>query len=99
MGKLNKLALAVNGIPLIKYMLSQLTNSHLQELVVVLGYRADQAVALMADPAQKRVINLDYQQGQMSSVHCGLKALTENYDGVMICLCDLPLLMHITSGS
>ena len=92
MGKLNKLALAVNGIPLIKYMLKQLTDSHLQELIVVLGYHADQAAVWMADPAQKRVINLDYRQGQMSSVHCGLTALTQHYDGVMICLCDLPLL-------
>jgi molybdenum cofactor cytidylyltransferase len=38
------------------------------------------------------VINSAYREGQMSSVHCGLEALTQPCDGVMICLADQPLL-------
>jgi molybdenum cofactor cytidylyltransferase len=38
------------------------------------------------------VINPDYRDGQMSSVHRGLAALSRPCDGVMICLVDLPFL-------
>ena len=38
------------------------------------------------------VINPHYREGQMTSVHAGLAALSHPCDGVMVCLSDQPLL-------
>jgi molybdenum cofactor cytidylyltransferase len=38
------------------------------------------------------VENTHYREGQMTSVHRGMRALTEPCEGVMVCLSDQPLL-------
>jgi molybdenum cofactor cytidylyltransferase len=61
-------------------------------VVVVLGHEADSARALLAELPLKVVFNPHYGEGQMTSVHCGLQALSGPCEGVMICLSDQPLL-------
>lgn len=92
MGAVNKLALPVDGQPLLRRTAQTLLASRLQELVVVLGHEADQARKLIEDLELKIVCNERYQEGQMTSVHCGLEALSGVYEGVMIGLADQPLL-------
>lgn len=92
MGAINKLALLVDGQPLLRRIAQTLLASRLQELVVVLGHEADQARSLIEDLELKTVYNEHYKEGQMTSVHCGLEALTGIYKGVMINLADQPLL-------
>ena len=92
MGELNKLLLAVDGETLLSHTVKTLLASRLGEVVVVLGHQADAAQVLLHDFALRTVVNDDYREGQMSSVHCGLAALTRPCDGVMICLIDQPLL-------
>jgi molybdenum cofactor cytidylyltransferase len=92
MGATNKLALAVDGEPLLRRTVKTLLASQLAELVVVLGHQAEQARALLWGLTVPTVVNDAYREGQMSSVHCGLAALTRPCDGVMICLADQPLL-------
>lgn len=92
MGATNKLALAVDGEPLLRHMVKTLQASRLAEVVVVLGHHAEEAQGLLQGLGVGTVINSAYQEGQMSSVHCGLEALTRSCDGVMICLADQPLL-------
>ena len=92
MNGINKLMLAVEGEPLLRRMVKTLLASHLAEVVVVLGHQADEARLLLHELEVRTVVNSDYREGQMSSVHCGLEALTRPCDGVMICLTDQPLL-------
>jgi len=92
MGITNKLALAVDGEPLLRHSVKTLLTSHLTELVVVLGHASQEAQALLQGLRVRTVVNRDYREGQMSSVHCGLEALQRPCDGVMICLADQPLL-------
>ncbi|MEJ2553960.1 MAG: nucleotidyltransferase family protein [Gammaproteobacteria bacterium] len=92
MGITNKLALAVDGEPLLRHKVKTLLAADLVELVVVLGHEAQQAQSLLQGFDVRTVVNRDYRQGQMSSVHCGLEALRRPCDGVMICLADQPLL-------
>jgi molybdenum cofactor cytidylyltransferase len=92
MGAINKLTLAVDGEPLLRRTVRMLSASRLAELVVVLGHQAQAAQALLQGLDAHTVVNADYREGQMSSVHCGLAALARPCDGVMICLCDQPLL-------
>jgi molybdenum cofactor cytidylyltransferase len=92
MGAFNKLALLVDGQPLLRRTVQTLLASRLQELVVVLGHEADQARKLIEDLELKIVYNEHFKEGQMTSVHCGLEALSDAYEGVMINLADQPLL-------
>ncbi len=92
MGGINKLNMPVDGEPLLRRTVRTLLSSRLDELVVVLGHQADEVQTLLQGLNVRTVINPDYREGQMSSVHCGLAALSRPCDGVMICLVDLPFL-------
>jgi molybdenum cofactor cytidylyltransferase len=92
MGTLNKLALPVGRVPLIRRTARTLLASGLQDVVVVLGHEAQAMRGLLEGLPLRLVENPRYREGQMSSVHCGLAALSDPCDGVMICLADQPLL-------
>ena len=92
MGEINKLEMDVNGVPLLRRTVSILLASQLQELVVVLGHQADKVRLLLEGLPVKIVLNDVYHEGQMTSVHKGLKSLSQSCDGVMICLSDQPLI-------
>ena len=92
MGGANKLALPVDGEPLLRRVVRTLLGSRLQELVIVFGHEADRAERLLAGLDVHTVRNAGYAEGQMSSVHCGLAALVAPCTGIMICLADQPLL-------
>ena len=88
----NKLALAIDGMPLLQHTVQTLLASRLQQLVVVLGHEADALRPLLASLPLTLAYNEHYHEGQMSSVHKGLASLTQACDGVMVCLSDQPLL-------
>lgn len=92
MAGINKLMLPVDGQPLLRRTVLTLQASRLTELVVVLGHEMEKAKTALAGLDVRTVYNADYRAGQMSSVHCGLSALVQPCDGVMICLTDQPLL-------
>jgi molybdenum cofactor cytidylyltransferase len=92
MGDRNKLALIVDGVPLIRRTARTLLASHLAEVVVVLGHEADRIRRLLDGLTLTLVENAHYREGQMTSVHAGLAALSRPCDGFMVCLADQPLL-------
>lgn len=92
MGAQNKLRLSVEGEPLLRKTMRTLLASRLTEIVVVLGHEAEQSRELLTELPVTVVVNEHYQQGQMSSVHAGMKALSADCDGIMVCLSDQPLL-------
>lgn len=92
MGAVNKLLLPVQGRALVRRSAQVLLDSQLCEIVAVLGHEAARVGEQLADLALACVVNEDYAQGQMSSVHRGLQALDGDYDGVMIALADQPLI-------
>jgi molybdenum cofactor cytidylyltransferase len=92
MGTVNKLTLAVDGVPLLRRTAQVLLQAALNEIVVVLGHESGTARALLSDLPLQLVENPHYAEGQMTSVHCGMQALRKPCDGVMVCLSDQPLL-------
>jgi molybdenum cofactor cytidylyltransferase len=92
MAPANKLLLPINGEPLVRHSAKTLLASGLDEVVVVLGHRAEPVGELLAGLDLTLVYNEQYALGQMSSVHCGLEALSAPGEGIMICLSDQPLL-------
>lgn len=94
MGEQNKLLIDINGQSLVRKTAHLLAGYGFAELVVVLGHEAQLVGKELIDLPLKIVINNDYAEGQMTSVHTGIKALNEKSDGIMICLSDLVLLEH-----
>lgn len=88
----NKLLLPIDGVPLLRRSVLTLLQSMVLEIVVVLGHASRQVQPLIADLPVTICYNDRYADGQMSTVHTGLTALTLGCEGVMICLADQPLL-------
>lgn len=92
MGALNKLALDVDGEPLVRRTARTLLESGIVEVVAVLGHEAERVGELLAGLAVRRMVNPDYAQGRTTSVRRGLAALGTQCDGVLMALADHALL-------
>jgi molybdenum cofactor cytidylyltransferase len=94
MGGPNKLEFRLDGVPLVRRTARTLLDAGLSPLVVVLGHAAERIAPLLQDLPVRIVVNADYQDGQQSSVSCGLRALTDPLDAYVVCLSDLPLMTN-----
>jgi molybdenum cofactor cytidylyltransferase len=93
MGKTKQL-LKIGGKTLAERVLGEALKSNLDEVVLVLGYRAE-AVRQVLSPSVKdakvRVVeNRHYREGMGSSIRVGLGAVEESAAHVMIILADMP---------
>ena len=92
MGTGNKLLLPIGEVPLLRHTVDTLLNCPLREIVVVLGHEHGQLQPLLNGLAVRCTVNPHHEEGQMTSVHAGLAALSTNCNGVMVCLGDQALL-------
>jgi molybdenum cofactor cytidylyltransferase len=60
------------------------------EVLVVLGHLADSVRVVLGDRPVRAVINESYRQGMLSSVKCGVRAISAGYDAVLFALGDQP---------
>ena len=93
MGRANKLALPVDGEPLLRRTARILLQADsLQEVVAVLGHERAAVRGLLDGLPLRLVDNPDPGRGRMSSVYHGIEALQGQDTAVMVCLADQPLL-------
>lgn len=92
MGAQNKLHLNINGKTLLRHNVELLQKSRLNEVIVVLGYQHEKSQSEISRTGVNHVVNPDYRQGQMTSVHYGLKSLRKPCEGVMVAMADQPAL-------
>lgn len=92
MGGRPKPLLQLAGVPLIRRNLVALSGAGVDEVVVVLGHRADEIEPAVRDFPITLVRNPDYAQGQSSSVRAGLAALSSRLDAIVVALADMPLI-------
>ena len=92
MGEHNKLHLPIDGVALLRRSLQTLLATNVDDVVVVLGHEQESTRALIDGLPLQIVYNEAHSAGQMTSVHCGLAALENNHDGVIIALGDQPAL-------
>ena len=88
----NKLMLQLNGKPLIKSILDALSESRINELVLVLGDKPEQVMEALKSKS-KRInvtINENYQLGMTSSFQTGLQLITR-VDAAFLVLGDEPI--------
>ena len=91
MGDINKLLMPFNNEPLIRYSAKLYTSLPNSRVYVVLGHQAELIIEVLENLDVYFVFNESYEEGQRSSVFCGLSAsqTAENY---LVAPADLPRL-------
>jgi len=91
MGKAKQLLPFGDGT-ILETVINSLAESKVDEIILVLGYQAEEIRESLPYTPAKTVINPSYQEGMSSSIICGMNTVDENADAVMIVLGDQPLL-------
>jgi molybdenum cofactor cytidylyltransferase len=86
----NKLLANVDGRPLIFWVASHLTRSHVHEVVVVTGPDRLEIEQALNDFKLRFVHNPDHQWGMGRSIAVGVASLSPETQGVLICPGDMP---------
>jgi len=93
----NKLIKSVKGIPLIKCALNNILKSHVNEIIIVLGYQNETIEKLIDKTSRiKFVFNSNFESGIASSIIKGIKKLSKKTDSFFISLGDMPSINYDT---
>lgn len=90
-----KQLLPFRGTTIVRACVRTLRDSSVDEVLVVVGHRADEVRAELAGETVTLVENARYLEGMSTSVTAGLRAVSPSAAAVMICLCDQP---HLSVG-
>ncbi len=104
MGAVNKLLAPLDGRPILAHCLSAVASraseGDIQDIIVVTGHDAEAvtplAEAVLAEVPHRFVHNPEFEAGLASSLVTGLAALSEETDGVLVTLGDMPRLQAET---
>lgn len=91
MGSRNKLLIEIAGQPIIGHTVDAVIGSKATHTVVVTGYQRSEVERALRGKRVRLVHNTGYRHGLSSSLRCGLGALSMNFNAVLICLGDMPL--------
>jgi molybdenum cofactor cytidylyltransferase len=88
-----KQLLRIAGRPLLQHVVDAALASSLDEVIVVLGHRADEVEAALTLSGRARaVLNPEFAEGQITSLRCGLAAANPDARAAAILLGDQPSL-------
>jgi len=85
-----KLLLPFGTSTIIEQTIDNLLNSRVDEIIVVVGYGAQELVTKIGRKPLKIAVNPHYQQGMSTSIIAGLNLIDNNAKAVMIALADQP---------
>lgn len=91
-----KLLLPWHGVPLVRHAAQTALASDLDELLVVVGHRAEDVKAAVMDLPVRIVHNDAFWEGQSTSIRAGILALRQEAEAVVVLLADHPLLQPAT---
>ena len=95
-GPINKLLAPINGTPMAETVLDQLQKSLCYPVFIVTGHEAERVEQVLRCPGVQFVHNSDYSSGMASSLRCGVEAMANGLDAILITLADMP---HIDSST
>ncbi|HUY02278.1 MAG TPA: molybdopterin-binding/glycosyltransferase family 2 protein [Rhodocyclaceae bacterium] len=90
MGSVNKLLCATAGVPLLARAVDAACASRCAQVMVVTGFEAELVAAALAGRPVSFTHNPAFDQGMSSSLRCGLKAMPQDLDAVLVMLGDMP---------
>lgn len=86
-----KALLPYQGRPFLEHLLAITKHPKIGLRRVVLGAHADEIAREVRVDPREIVINDQWEQGQLSSIHAALRSLPPGTDGVLLCPIDHPL--------
>jgi len=89
MGKLKQL-MPLGNSTILEQTLANLLGSRLNEVIVVLGYKAEEVVKRLSGRPVKVMVNPLYRKGMSTSIAAGLKFVDSQAQAVMLVLGDQP---------
>ncbi len=87
-----KALLPYQGRPFLEHLLDVTRHPKITARRVVLGVHAEPIAKAVHLAADEVVINADWQKGQLSSIQAALKSLPADFEGMLLCLVDHPLI-------
>ncbi|MBC7521469.1 MAG: NTP transferase domain-containing protein [Sandarakinorhabdus sp.] len=90
MGDDHKLLAEWNGKPLVAHVADAIADAGLPPPIVVLGARADDVRAALADRPAHFVTAADYAEGLSRSLRAGIAAVPPSWSAALVCLGDMP---------
>jgi len=93
-----KALVSYQGRPFLEHLLSVTQHPAIGVRRVVLGADAEAISNGIPLAADEIVINKDWEQGQLSSIHAALRSLPPNTDGILLCPVDHPLISAALIG-
>ncbi|MBL4906426.1 MAG: molybdopterin-binding/glycosyltransferase family 2 protein [Sneathiella sp.] len=90
MGPDNKLLALVNNKPMVRHVAEQALASNADHVLMVTGHEADDVLKSIWDLDISSVQNFNYANGLSTSLKVGFEVLRHDYDGVLVCLGDMP---------
>jgi len=76
----------------VEQVIDNLLSSVVNEVIVVVGYRAEEVIKSIVSKPVKIAINPNYQQGMSTSIIAGLNLVDSRAQAVMLALGDQPLI-------
>ena len=90
MGPDNKLLIDLDGKPLVRHVVDAALASACDDVVVVTGHMQAQVMEALAGARLTSVHNPEFADGLASSLRTGLAAVSDDADGILIVLGDMP---------
>ncbi|MCG8493690.1 MAG: molybdopterin-binding/glycosyltransferase family 2 protein [Sneathiellales bacterium] len=90
MGPQNKLLALVDGKPMLRHVAEAISKSDADHTLMITGHDADNVLKTIWDLDIASAQNPDYAEGISTSVKLGFKILSSDYDGILVCLGDMP---------
>lgn len=87
-----KLLLPFGDKTMIETVIENLAASSVRNIMVVVGSHQEEIIRVIAHFPVSHCYNYNYKQGMLSSVKCGISALPEDCEAVLIFLGDQPLI-------
>ena len=92
MGKQNKLLLPIGGEALLVKLVASVCASDVGQVLVVIGHEAEKIRRELNEFPLNFVYNPNFSEGMTTSIKYGVKVVSHECDGLLICLGDMPFI-------
>ncbi len=92
MGPENKLLAEIEGKPMFSLVAEQALKSNAIDVFAITGHEQEQVEEVATKFGIKTFHNPDYKTGLSSSLKTGFRELADTYEGLVICLADMPFI-------
>lgn len=86
----NKLLASIDGVPLVRRVLTAVAASSVTDIVLVVAPEAQGVVEAAGAGRWRKIINEQTENGLASSLRAGISALPGTTDGALVVLADMP---------